>query len=43
MSSALEIVLVLVGSAIFAAMVITALALLVWLVAGLLSATHPQP
>jgi hypothetical protein len=40
-SSALEIGLVVVAGAIFAAMVIAALALLVWLVAGFVSAAHP--
>jgi len=41
MSSALEIVLVLAGSAIFLAMVVTAVAVVIWLVAGFMSATHP--
>ena len=40
-SSALEIGLVIAASAIFLAMVITALALVVWLVAGFVSAAHP--
>ncbi len=40
-SSALEIGLVIAASAIFLAMVITALALIVWLVAGFVSASHP--
>jgi len=40
-SSALEIGLVLAASAIFLAMVIAALALIAWLVAGFVSATHP--
>ena len=40
-SSALEVGLVIVASAIFAAMVITVLALITWFVAGIVSASHP--
>ena len=40
-SSALEVGLVLAASAIFLAMVITVVALIVWLVGGFVSATHP--
>lgn len=40
-SSALEIGLVIAASAVFLAMVITALALIIWLVAGFVSASHP--
>ena len=40
-SSALEIGLVIAAGAVFLAMVITALALIIWLVAGFVSASHP--
>ncbi len=41
-SSALEIGLVILASAIFLAMVIAGLAVVVWLVAGVVSSAHPQ-
>ena len=42
-SSALEITLVLVAGAIFLTMGVTGVAAVVWLVAGLFSATHETP
>ena len=42
-SSALEIFLVLVASAMFLVMIIAAVAAIVWFVAGLFSATHETP
>jgi hypothetical protein len=42
-SSALEILLVLAASAMFLVMIIAAVAVVVWFVAGLFSATHRTP
>lgn len=42
-ASALEVGLVVVAAVIFLAMIVTALAVIVWSIAGVLSATHQSP
>ena len=42
-ASALEVGLVLVAAVIFLAMIVAALAVIVWSIAGVLSATHRSP
>ena len=43
MASALEVGFVILAAVIFLAMVVAGLAVLIWSVAGVISATHPTP
>ena len=43
MASALEVGLVIIAAVIFLAMLVAGLGVLIWSVAGVISATHPTP